>query len=1191
METIVVPNKSAGSLTKKKATISVMDANEAAVYIAYKTSEVCAIYPITPSSTMGEFAEEWSSDHKTNIFGEVPTIVEMQSEAGAAGAIHGALQGGALASTFTCSQGLLLMIPNMYKIAGELTPTVFHIAARALATHALSIFGDHSDVMAVRSTGFAMLFGNNAQEAHDMAMIATAATLKASIPFLNIFDGFRTSHEINEVNIISDQIIEQMIDENAVAKHRQRSLNPENPFIRGTAQNADVYFQSREACNEYHWKTPSIVEETMVQFEKLTGRSYKLFEYYGHAQADRIIIIMGSGTGAVKEMVDYLNEKGEKTGYLAVHLFRPFSVAHFMKAIPSSVQKIAVLDRCKETGAIGEPLYMDIVNALHAGWKGNLPKVIGGRYGLASKEFTPAMVKAVYEELTKPTPKNGFTVGIEDDITHTSLTFDKTFSLEDQHLFRGLFFGLGADGTVSANKNTIKIIGDVTDYHVQAYFVYDSKKSGSLTVSHLRFSDHPIGSTYLINSANFVACHHFHYLETYDILKDVQHGATFLLNAPYTTEEVWHHLPHKIQSEIIEKKLKLYVINASKVAKDTGMGSRINSILQTCFFAISNIMPKEQAIAAIKNAVKKTYGKKGEAVVQKNFDAIDKTLENLSLLDYTNFAIGTKEIAPAVSSNAPDFVKNVLAKIISGEGDDLPVSAFPADGTYPSATTKYEKRNIAEQVPVWDPSLCSQCGKCFFVCPHAAIRPKVYDSSALATAPDFFKHIAPIGKEFMKDTEAYTLQVAIEDCTGCNLCVEVCPIESKTEPGHKAINMQDVIPLKETEKKNWDFFLSLPDIDRTRITKTTVKGSQFLEPLFEFSGACSGCGETPYLKLLTQLFGDRMIVANATGCSSIFGGNLPTTPWSMNAEGNGPAWANSLFEDNAEFGLGIKLATEMKRNYAISLLKTIKDKVGIELTDAILNNKEEDEASIIKQRLDVNKVKNKLKEINEPAAKLLGQVAGFLEKKSMWIVGGDGWAYDIGFSGLDHVLSTGENVNILVLDTEVYSNTGGQKSKSSPIGASAKFSVKGKTTGKKDLAMQAMAHGIAYVAEIAMGANDVHALKTILEAEAYPGPSIIIAYSHCIAHGYDMCHGLDQQELAVKSGYWPLFRFNPMNEKGKRFMLDSKDPSIPMEDFMYNENRFATIKNNNPEKAHEFLDQANAGMHTRLEKLLAFKNL
>ncbi len=1191
METTELKRDSIKKLAAPKVPLTVMDGNEAAVYIAYKTSEVCAIYPITPSSTMGEFAEEWSSDKKENIFGEVPTIIEMQSEAGAAGAIHGALQGGALASTFTCSQGLLLMIPNMYKIAGELTPTVFHIAARALATHALSIFGDHSDVMAVRSTGFAMLFGNNAQEAHDMAMIATASTLKSNIPFLNIFDGFRTSHEINEVAVLSDDIIKQMIDNNQVAKHRQRSLNPENPFIRGTAQNADVFFQSRESCNEYHWKVPEIVDNTMKQFEKLTGRAYQLFEYYGHEAAEQMIIIMGSGTGTVKETVDYLNKKGGKTGYLAVHLFRPFSVAHFIKVIPTSVKQIAVLDRCKETGAIGEPLFMDVINALHAGWEGAMPKVIGGRYGLASKEFNPAMVKAIFEELTKAKPKNGFTIGIHDDITHTSLAYDKNFTLEEQHLFRGLFFGLGADGTVSANKNTIKIIGEVTPHHVQAYFVYDSKKSGSLTVSHLRFSDHPIGSTYLINSANFVACHHFHYLESYDILKDVQKGATFLLNAPFKTEEVWHHLPHKIQSEIIEKELKLYIINASKMAKETGMGSRINGILQTCFFAISNILPKEEAIAAIKAAVKKTYGKKGAQVVQKNFDAIDSTLDHLFLLDYTNFTIGTKEITPAVSANAPEFVQNVLAKIIAGEGDELPVSAFPADGTYPAATTKYEKRNIAEQVPVWDPSLCSQCGKCYFVCPHAAIRPKVYDNSALENAPDFFKHIAPIGKEFMRDTESYTLQVAIEDCTGCNLCVEVCPIESKTQPGHKAINMQEVIPLKETEKKNWDFFLSLPEIDRTRVNRSTVKGSQLLEPLFEFSGACSGCGETPYLKLLTQLFGDRMIVANATGCSSIFGGNLPTTPWSMNAAGHGPAWANSLFEDNAEFGLGIKLATDMKRNYAISLLKKIREKVGAELTDAILNNQEEDEAAIIKQRMDVNEVKKMLPHIEDPAAALLTQVAGFLEKKSMWIVGGDGWAYDIGFSGLDHILSTGENVNILVLDTEVYSNTGGQKSKSSPIGASAKFSVKGKTTGKKDLAMQAMAHGKAFVAEIAMGANDVHALKTILEAEAYPGPSIIIAYSHCIAHGYDMCHGLSQQSLAVKTGYWPLFRFNPMNEKGKRFVIDSKDPTLPMEDFLYNENRFATIKNNDPNKATEFLGLANDGMHERLERLIAFKNL
>ncbi len=1191
MENTLVQDKPAGEVSEKKPAPAIMDGNEAAVYIAYKTSEVCAIYPITPSSPMGEFADEWSSDNRENIFGEIPKVIEMQSEAGAAGAIHGALQGGALASTFTCSQGLLLMIPNMYKIAGELTPTVFHIAARALATHALSIFGDHSDVMAVRSTGFAMLFGTSPQQAHDMAMIATAATLRSSIPFLNIFDGFRTSHELNEVTIIPDDAIRAMIDPKDVTRHRQRALNPDNPFIRGTAQNPDVYFQSREACNPYHQKVPSIVEATMQQFAELTGRRYRLYDYYGHPQAENIIIIMGSGAGAVHETVDHLNGKGEKTGYLHVYLYRPFSIKHFIDAIPRTVKNIAVLDRCKETGAIGEPLYMDVVNALHAGWDGNMPKVIGGRYGLASKEFNPGMVKAVFEELKKENPKKRFTVGINDDVTHSSLVYDKTFSLEDQHLFRGLFFGLGADGTVSANKNTIKIIGDVTDNHVQGYFVYDSKKSGSLTVSHLRFSHKPIQSTYLINSANFVACHHFQYLEKYDILKHVQKGATFLLNAPYPMEEVWCKLPRTIQEEIIEKKLKLYVINASKVARETGMGSRINSILQTCFFAISNVMPKEEAISYIKKAIKKTYGRKGEAVVQKNYDAVDKTLENLSQIDYSGYAIGSKASGAAISGRAPAFVQDVLAKIIAGDGDDLPVSAFPPDGTYPSATTRFEKRNIAEQVPVWDPSLCSQCGKCFFVCPHAAIRPKVYSNDLLNNAPDFFKHTAPIGKEFFKETESYTLQVAVEDCTGCNLCAEACPIESKTQPGHKAINMQDVMPLKETEKNNWDFFLGLPDINRTRVNRSTVKGSQLLEPLFEFSGACSGCGETPYLKLLTQLFGDRMIVANATGCSSIFGGNLPTTPWSKNSESHGPAWANSLFEDNAEFGLGIKLATDMKRSYALALLKSLREEMGSELTDAILSNVEANEAEIIQQRKNVDALKTRLRSLKTENAELLLQVAGFLEHKSMWIVGGDGWAYDIGFSGLDHVLSTRENVNILVLDTEVYSNTGGQKSKSSPLGASAKFSIKGKTTGKKDLAMQAIAHGTAFVAQIAMGANDVHALKTILEAEAYPGPSIIIAYSHCIAHGYDMCHGLDQQDLAVKSGYWPLFRFNPLKEQGQRFVLDSKDPSVPLDEFLYHENRFATIRNNNPERATEFLSMANEGIRQHWDRIQALKAL
>jgi pyruvate-ferredoxin/flavodoxin oxidoreductase len=1177
--------------SKKNKKLSVMDGNEAAVRIAYKTSEVCAIYPITPSSTMGEFAEEWASDDKKNIYGEIPRVVEMQSEAGAAGAIHGALQAGALASTFTSSQGLLLMIPNMFKIAGELTPTVFHIAARALATHALSIFGDHSDVMAARSTGFAMLFGNNPQEAQDMALIATSATFQSSIPFMNIFDGFRTSHEINEVNLIDDSAIKSMLHDEDVARHRHRALNPENPFIKGTAQNPDVYFQSREAANAYHWKVPAIVEKTMQEFERLTGRSYKIFEYYGDKQAEKIIISMGSSIEAIKEMVDFLNKKGQKVGCLSVHLFRPFSISHFIDAIPKTVKKIAVLDRSKETGAIGEPLYMDVINAMHAQWDGTMPKIIGGRYGLASKEFNSGMIKAIFDELDQEKPKNGFTIGIEDDVTFTSLDYDKSFHLEDQHKFRGLFFGLGSDGTVGANKNTIKIIGDVTDNHVQAYFVYDSKKSGSLTVSHLRFSDHPIASTYLVNSANFIACHHFHYLEIFDVLKDVEKGATFLLNTPYNNEQTWQHIPQKVQQEIKDKQLKLYVINASKVARETGMGSRLNSILQTCFFAISNIMPKEDAINAIKAAVKKTYSRKGEAVVQKNFDAIDKTLEHLSLLDYSQFSIGTKELTPSIIGNADKFVTNVLGKIIAGEGDSLPVSVFPADGTYPSGTTKFEKRNLADVVPVWDPSICSQCGKCYFVCPHAAIRPKVYDASHLEKAPDFFKHVAPVGKEFLKDQEAYTLQVAVEDCTGCNLCVQVCPIESKTEPGHKAINMQDVLPLKETEKKNWEYFLSLPDIDRTRVNRSTVKGSQLLEPLFEFSGACSGCGETPYLKLLTQLFGDRMVVANATGCSSIFGGNLPTTPWSHNSAGLGPAWANSLFEDNAEFGLGIKIAMDMKRSYAFNLLKQMEGEVDASLISAIVSNEELDEAGVIQQRLNVNTLKGILRASKNPNASTLLQLANSLEKKSMWIVGGDGWAYDIGFSGLDHVLSSGENVNILVLDTEVYSNTGGQKSKSSPIGASAKFSVKGKTTGKKDLAMQAIAHGKAFVAEIAMGANDVHALKTILEAEAYPGPSIVIAYSHCIAHGYDMGHGMDQQALAVKTGYWPLFRFNPMNEQGKRFLMDSKDPSVPMEDFLYNENRFATIKNNYPERAHEFLDQANEGMHLRWNRLMALKDL
>lgn len=1176
---------------QKHPDLEIMDGNEAAAYIAYKTSEVCAIYPITPSSTMGEWADEWSAKNMKNIFGAVPRVMEMQSEAGAAGAIHGALQGGALASTFTASQGLLLMIPNMYKIAGELTPTVFHIAARSLATHALSIFGDHSDVMAVRATGFSMLFGSNPQEVMDMAMIATASTLPSRVPFLNIFDGFRTSHELNEVQVLPDAVIEAMLDKDAIHAHRDRALNPDNPFIRGTAQNPDVYFQNREAANPYFLKVPAIVKEKMAQLKALTGRAYELYEYYGAADADRVIIIMGSGTGAVQETVDYLNARGEKTGVLQIRLFRPFALEDFIQAIPASVKHIAVLDRCKEPNSIGEPLYMDVVNAFNEAWTGAHPKIIGGRYGLSSKEFTPGMVMAVYEELKKAQPKNHFTLGIDDDVTHTSLAYDKQFSLESQHLFRGLFFGLGADGTVSANKNSIKIIGDKTNDHVQGYFVYDSKKSGSLTVSHLRFGEKPIRSTYLINSANFVACHHFNYLTKYDLLKDAEYGATFLLNAPYEKAEVWDKLPRKIQEEIVHKQLKFYAINAYTVAKATGMGNRINTILQTCFFAISNVLPREEAIAKIKEAIYETYWKKGDAVVQKNYEAVDQTLANLYEIDYSQLKIGDNPIGEQVADDAPDFVKDVLSKIMAGEGDELPVSAFPVDGTYPSATTKWEKRSIADAVPVWDPNLCTQCGKCFMICPHAAIRPKVYDKSLLANAPETFKHVDPIGKEWNKETEAYTLQVSTEDCTGCTLCVEFCPMTSKADAGHKAINMQDKMDIVDAEKANWDFFLELPEVDRARVNKSTVKGSQFFQPLFEFSGACAGCGETPYIKLLTQLFGERMIVANATGCSSIFGGNLPTTPWSTNKQGVGPAWANSLFEDNAEFGLGIKMANEKKKEMALFLLDQLRPELGDNMVDQLTHATETNEAEIKFKHDLIGTLKDRLRGMGGSVANNLYHLADFLAEKSLWIIGGDGWAYDIGYGGLDHVLSTGENVNILVLDTEVYSNTGGQKSKSTPLGSSAKFSVNGKTTGKKDLAMQAIAHGTAYVAQIAMGGNDMHTIRTILEAEAYPGPSLIIAYSHCIAHGIDMSHGAEEQDFAVKSGYWPLFHYNPLKEKGQRFVIDSKEPSMPLAEFMYHENRFNVIKAKDPELAERFLHEAEEMRNDKWHRLTTLKGL
>ena len=1191
METPVVNSEVLDSKKSTEKKFEIMDGNEAAAYVAYRTNEICAIYPITPSSAMGEWSDEWSAAGMKNIYGTVPTVIEMQSEAGAAGALHGSLQGGALSTTFTCSQGLLLMIPNMFKIAGELTPTVFQIAARALATHALSIFGDHSDVMAVRSTGFSMLFGNNPQEAMDMALIAQAATLRSRVPFLNIFDGFRTSHELNKVELIPDEVMLSLISNEDVKAHRNRALNSESPFIRGTAQNPDVFFQGREASNPFYQKVPQTVTEMMNRFAELTGRQYKLFEYYGDAAAEDIIVIMGSGTGAVQETVDYLNRNGRKTGVLFVRLFRPFSVSDFIHMIPASVKRIAVLDRCKESGSIGEPLYMDVCGALRENWTGTQPSVIGGRYGLASKEFNPGMVKAVFDELLKEKPLRHFTIGIHDDVSHLSLKWDEIFNLEKQHQFRGLFYGLGADGTVSANKNSIKIIGENTNKYVQGYFVYDSKKSGSLTVSHLRFGDAPIRSTYLIQSASFVACHHFSYLTKYDVLKYAEKGATFLLNVPYEAEEVWDLLPDNIQEEIIHKDLRFYVVNASRVARETGMGSRINTILQTCFFAIGNILPREEAIAKIKEAIYKSYSRKGEAAVQKNYDAVDQALAHLHEIDYTGKLIGQLKPEPLVSEHAPAFVKDVIGQIIAGEGDHLPVSAFPVDGTYPSGTTQYEKRNIADKVPEWDADLCSQCGKCFLICPHAAIRCKVYDKTELESAPAAFKHTHPIGKEFSRDTEVYTLQVAVEDCTGCNLCVEVCPIESKTEKGHKAINMIDQLPVKEQEKKNWDFFLGLPDLDRERVNRTTVKGTQFYEPLFEFSGACSGCGETPYLKLLTQLFGDRMIVANATGCSSIFGGNLPTTPWTTNKEGHGPAWANSLFEDNAEFGLGLRLATDKKKETASHLLHKLKNVVGPDLAQEILTSPETTEGDFKNRRKQITRLREILRTIDKPEAKELLQLTDFLSEKSVWIIGGDGWAYDIGFSGLDHVLSTGEKVNILVLDTEVYSNTGGQKSKASPMGASAKFAIKGKQTSKKDLALQAIAHGNAYVAQIAIGANDQHTVRILLEAEAFPGPSIVIAYSHCIAHGYDMGKGAEHQANAVKSGYWPLFHYNPHKAKGERFSLDSKDASIPVEDFLYKENRFEVIRTNNPARAEDFLHREEHEIDSHWEKLLTLRGL
>ena len=1175
-----------------------MDGNEAAAYIAYKTNEVCAIYPITPASSMGELVDEWSAEGKTNIWGDVPKVVEMQSEAGAAGAVHGVLQAGALSTTFTASQGLLLMFPNMYKIAGELLPNVIHIASRALATHALSIFGDHSDAMAARTTGYAMLFGSSPQEAMDFSLIAQAVTLKSRIPFLNIFDGFRTSHELNKVEIIPDEIIRQMIDEQDVQSHKLRGMNPNNPVVRGTAQNPDVFFQNREASNVFYQRVPVIVEQMMERFEKLTGRKYNLMDYHGHPEAEKVIVIMGSGAQTVKETVEYLNiKKGQKTGVLIVRLFQPFSVGDMVAALPSTVKNIAVLDRCKEPGAVGEPLLERVMNALMVGFGADgdsevvMPSIIGGRYGLSSKEFTPAMVKAIYDELDEEFPRDNFTVGINDDVTHLSLDYDKEFSLEDQHEFRGLFFGLGADGTVSANKNSIKIIGETTDKQVQGYFVYDSKKSGSLTVSHLRFGKHLIQSPYLIQSANFVACHQFGFLNKFDILEKVEKGAKFLLNSPFPANEVWNVLPAKIQQEIIEKELELYVMNASEIARECELGTRINTILQVGFFKISNILPIEEAVEKIKESIIESYGHKGDKIISRNNKAVDLALENVYKVDYPKEINGPKGQDLYFPSDTPDFVKEILSKIMIGKGDDLPVSAMPVDGTFPTGTTKYEKRGIAAEVPVWDEAICSQCNKCLIVCPHAAIRVKVYDKAFAEAGPETMKHVPPIGKEFNKETEAYTLQLSPDDCTGCILCVEVCPITNKENPDLRAINMVPVDEVREVENKNWEYFNNIPEFDRSRVNKNTVKGTQFLQPLFEFSGACSGCGETPYLKLISQLFGDRLLIANATGCSSIYGGNLPTTPWTTNNEGRGPAWANSLFEDNAEFGLGIHVANKFKKESAFNYLKKIKHLIGEELTNMILNTNQATEEGVEQQRKNVEELKEILREMKLPEANIMLAMADHLVKRSIWIIGGDGWAYDIGYGGLDHVLSSGENVNILVLDTEVYSNTGGQTSKSTPRGATAKFSVAGKAVSKKDLPFMAISYGNAYVAQISLGANDMHTVKVMNEAEAYDGPSLIIAYSPCIAHGYDMCNSPVQSKHAVEAGYWPLFRFNPMLPEGKRFTIDSKNPTLELNEFMYKEGRYQSLRSADPVHAEELLHLAEDDIKNRWKRLEMLKML
>ncbi|MCC6877279.1 MAG: pyruvate:ferredoxin (flavodoxin) oxidoreductase [Sandaracinaceae bacterium] len=1162
-----------------------IDGNEAAAWVAYRLNEVCAIYPITPSSAMAELADQWSAERRTNVWGTVPTVIEMQSEGGAAGAVHGSLSTGALTTTFTASQGLLLMIPNMFKIAGELTPAVFHVAARAVATHALSIFGDHSDVMAARSTGFAMLASSSVQEAHDMAAIAQAATLRSRVPFVHFFDGFRTSHEVSKIQLLSDDDLRAMVDERLVFEHRGRGLSPERPSVRGTAQNPDVFFQSREAASPFYARTPGIVLEAMDRLAGLTGRRYELFDYHGDPRAERVLVLMGSGTETARETVDALCARGERVGVVAVHLYRPFSASHLLAALPPTTSSIAVLDRTKEPGALGEPLYGDVVTACAEAVAqrtlARMPRIVGGRYGLGQKELTPAMLKAVLDELAKSTPQNHFTIGIEDDVSGTSLSFDPSFVTEPETVVRAMFFGLGADGTVGANKNSIKIIGEDPDTFAQGYFVYDSKKSGSQTVSHLRFGHEPIRSAYQIQSASFIGVHQWSFLERADVLERASQGATLLVDSPYGPGEVWDALPRHVQETILDKKIALYVIDAREVARRAGLGTRTNTIMQTCFFAISGVLPREQAIAKIRARIEKTYGLKGAEVVRKNFEAVDLTLAELHRADTDRTITNDKKRLPMVPGHAPEIVRRLTAPMMEGRGDALPVSAMPVDGTYPSGTARWEKRNVSDLVPAWASDLCIQCGNCSLVCPHSVIRAKFYDEARLAGAPPTFPS-APIDARGFPDVR-YTLSIYVEDCTGCGLCVEACPARDKEDSSRRAIGMTEKAPLLERERANIAFFEGLPVNDRSRVDFSTVRGAQFLEPLFEFSGACAGCGETPYVKLLSQLFGDRLVVANATGCSSIYGGNLPTTPWSANAEGRGPAWSNSLFEDNAEFGLGFRLAADAHLDVARRLALELRAELGPDLVDAILHAPQVRESEIRAQRARLHALELRLATLTGPKAEALRSVIHHFVRRSVWLVGGDGWAYDIGSGGLDHVLASGRDVNILVLDTEVYSNTGGQASKSTPLAAVAKFAAAGKSVGKKDLALQAISYGNVYVARVASGANPQQTLLALREAEAYPGTSLVIAYSPCIAHGIDMKNALKQQERAVSSGYWPLMRYDPvLRQAGKHpFLLDSIDPRTSFRDYAYSELRYRMLSHTNPEQAEELMKRAEEAVARR----------